>query len=389
MRCSCVICTDLYDTGKDIVTIPCGHVFHFKCLTKWIDRSKTCPECRRPVISKDIKKLYFNIASDNDLNASNLENRLSTLKAELSEKDIELNESKKKIKQLQLHAADVEKTLSDMHQNHLKLEHDISIYKVKLTNMTSLEIKLQRFKQENDNLMKELEHLNNVKLIVASCQKDVDDVLKKMQIELSVECGHSAAVRMATYCSVIKREFFRVVDEKNQLRNEVAYTKKSLGLAKADLQALKKKFLFVSSNYASIDSPLSLRDSFEKNTPKSNTIPSSSFSTPKTEISNSNLPSKETKNEELTPISVNFSGKKKKIGVVVVDKEVRKLSATEQQIPEQKLSWCNMQQSLRHKKNDEDSVSRVDYDGLGGHRHVIMGMGRKQHLGKLISRKKP
>ncbi|GIY21690.1 e3 ubiquitin-protein ligase TRAIP [Caerostris extrusa] len=361
MRCSCVICTDLYDTGKDIVTIPCGHVFHFKCLTKWIDRSKTCPQCRSHVISKDIKKLYFNIALDNDLHASNLENRLSTLKAELSEKDIELNESKKKIKHLQLHATVVEKTLSDMHQNHLRFEHDVSIYKVKLRNMAILENNLQRLKQENDNLMKELENLNSVKIIVASCQKDVEDVLKKMQIELSAECGHSAAVRMATYCSVIKREFFRVVDEKNQLRNEVAYTKKRLGLVKADLQALKKKFSFVPSDYDSMDSPLSLWDNFEKNTPKSHTIPSSSFSTPKTEISNSNLPSKETKNEELTPISVNFSAKKKtKIGVLVVEKE-----------------------------NDEDSVSRVDYDGLGGHRHVIMGMGRKQHLGKLISRKKP
>lgn len=31
--------------------LPCGHVFHFKCLRSWLERQQACPTCRRPLLT--------------------------------------------------------------------------------------------------------------------------------------------------------------------------------------------------------------------------------------------------------------------------------------------------------------------------------------------------
>ena len=42
----CGICSDVF---LDPVTLPCGHSFDFKCLTRWLRRKRTCPTCRTAV----------------------------------------------------------------------------------------------------------------------------------------------------------------------------------------------------------------------------------------------------------------------------------------------------------------------------------------------------
>ncbi|GFT64550.1 TRAF-interacting protein [Nephila pilipes] len=143
----CVICTDLFDTGIGIVSTQCGHVFHSKCLFKWIDRSKTCPECRGPVSSKNVSKLYFSFAPDDDLNTAHLENDMCTLKAKLREKDMELESSRKKIEELRLHAANFEKILHIMHQKEFELQVELYDTKQNLKDLANLETKLQKLKQ--------------------------------------------------------------------------------------------------------------------------------------------------------------------------------------------------------------------------------------------------
>jgi len=40
----CVIC--LEDIEEDETELPCGHVFHTKCLFEWLMQQDTCPVCR-------------------------------------------------------------------------------------------------------------------------------------------------------------------------------------------------------------------------------------------------------------------------------------------------------------------------------------------------------
>lgn len=51
----CPICLE-EDKDADVVKTPCGHHFHKKCLAKWLEKAKTCPNCRR-VIADDKPKV--------------------------------------------------------------------------------------------------------------------------------------------------------------------------------------------------------------------------------------------------------------------------------------------------------------------------------------------
>lgn len=64
---SCSICLhDLQETAENdedssdsVSSTPCGHVFHTKCVSQWIEQHKDCPHCRRPVTSDLLVKLYL------------------------------------------------------------------------------------------------------------------------------------------------------------------------------------------------------------------------------------------------------------------------------------------------------------------------------------------
>lgn len=64
----CGICCDFID--EDIITTPCGHSYHNKCLTIWLLNKSTCPLCRKDYdiddttktessrLSEDLRKIY-------------------------------------------------------------------------------------------------------------------------------------------------------------------------------------------------------------------------------------------------------------------------------------------------------------------------------------------
>ncbi|CAF1303681.1 unnamed protein product [Adineta ricciae] len=62
MNIACTICLDRFFLSSTISASPCGHLFHDKCLDRWIvdERKKTCPQCRTAITPKQIlKKLYL------------------------------------------------------------------------------------------------------------------------------------------------------------------------------------------------------------------------------------------------------------------------------------------------------------------------------------------
>lgn len=76
MQITCCICTDnigdaneataagsvVTNANADVrpCTIPCGHVFHFQCLSGWLGRqNNTCPRCRANCRTEQILKLFL------------------------------------------------------------------------------------------------------------------------------------------------------------------------------------------------------------------------------------------------------------------------------------------------------------------------------------------
>nr|GMC61962.1 E3 ubiquitin ligase BIG BROTHER-like [Ipomoea batatas]GME20378.1 E3 ubiquitin ligase BIG BROTHER-like [Ipomoea batatas] len=45
----CVICYVEYTYGDGLMTLPCAHKYHTKCITRWLKESKNCPLCYEEV----------------------------------------------------------------------------------------------------------------------------------------------------------------------------------------------------------------------------------------------------------------------------------------------------------------------------------------------------
>lgn len=49
----CTICLDAYKKGDVLLVLPqCKHIFHYQCLSVWIEKFKTCPLCKENVRHK-------------------------------------------------------------------------------------------------------------------------------------------------------------------------------------------------------------------------------------------------------------------------------------------------------------------------------------------------
>lgn len=49
----CVICQMRYKSGARQTKLPCGHVYHSGCITKWLTINKVCPVCNVEVFGED------------------------------------------------------------------------------------------------------------------------------------------------------------------------------------------------------------------------------------------------------------------------------------------------------------------------------------------------
>eukprot|EP00928_Gymnodinium_smaydae_P082906 TRINITY_DN66183_c0_g1_i1.p1 TRINITY_DN66183_c0_g1~~TRINITY_DN66183_c0_g1_i1.p1 ORF type:complete len:172 (-),score=20.25 TRINITY_DN66183_c0_g1_i1:379-894(-) len=46
----CEICLENYADGDELQRLPCMHVFHNKCISQWLDKSRLCPVCDTDVV---------------------------------------------------------------------------------------------------------------------------------------------------------------------------------------------------------------------------------------------------------------------------------------------------------------------------------------------------
>nr|CAD2184435.1 unnamed protein product [Meloidogyne enterolobii] len=56
----CSICTKAL-TSNNTYNIPCDHVFHKECITKWISLEESCPICRKKATLNDIKESMIKV----------------------------------------------------------------------------------------------------------------------------------------------------------------------------------------------------------------------------------------------------------------------------------------------------------------------------------------
>ena len=67
MDIACSTCLESFTLDCDVSTTPCGHLFHTKCINKWIKNEKRdCPQCRQSCSLDQLMKIYFSGTNTNN-----------------------------------------------------------------------------------------------------------------------------------------------------------------------------------------------------------------------------------------------------------------------------------------------------------------------------------
>ena len=124
MTVFCLICQeDINFCHEEMSVLNCGHLFHKKCLQKWLDTNSTCPECKSAVKNYDfVQNIYPSKTEDSDF----MHNKLS----EETENIVKISSSE-----------NIQKTLTE-----------------RINTLESINSKLT---EENSRLKIEIKHLKN------------------------------------------------------------------------------------------------------------------------------------------------------------------------------------------------------------------------------------
>ena len=45
----CIICLNNMEANEIVIILPCTHIFHEDCITKWLKNKSTCPICQNEI----------------------------------------------------------------------------------------------------------------------------------------------------------------------------------------------------------------------------------------------------------------------------------------------------------------------------------------------------
>ncbi|KAL2711464.1 E3 ubiquitin-protein ligase TRAIP-like [Vespula squamosa] len=197
MNILCVICSDLLTKPDDIFYTRCGHVFHFECLTQWLERSKTCPQCREKVTHSRIHRLYVTVSNETTVESDPYtQDKLASLKFQilLKEKDINYFMSKnstleKQNAGLRREVRKLESETNEKNSAMYALKEQTKYFKEQLLGYESA-------KKEIMQLKKKLEELRNIQMLLDAPFEDVKDIVGR----------DKDPATLLTYISVMKKE---------------------------------------------------------------------------------------------------------------------------------------------------------------------------------------
>ena len=50
MELECSTCLDSFTSESEVLSTPCGHIFHSDCIHDWLDKGDlNCPQCTNPI----------------------------------------------------------------------------------------------------------------------------------------------------------------------------------------------------------------------------------------------------------------------------------------------------------------------------------------------------
>lgn len=68
----CVVCMEEFEIGEELKTLPCFHVFHGKCINKWLFANMSCPVCKLNINPSNGNSDIYNMEEEDNNIQSNL-----------------------------------------------------------------------------------------------------------------------------------------------------------------------------------------------------------------------------------------------------------------------------------------------------------------------------
>ncbi|KAL6267590.1 hypothetical protein P5V15_000664 [Pogonomyrmex californicus] len=211
MNIVCVICSDLLVPSDDVFHTPCGHIFHYACLVQWLERSKSCPQCRDKTTEHKIRRIYFNFSNSDSIveDATSLQEKIDNLTFQVKVRDENLKKLTKANEKLEKQTTGLRHEVRKVESEMSSKNNAIHALKEQIKFCKQQCSDIDNYKKENAHLKKNLEHLKNVQTLVDSSVKEVDDVITMM---------HDTS-KLITYIAVLKKELNEVCDKSKQIRD--------------------------------------------------------------------------------------------------------------------------------------------------------------------------
>ncbi|KAL6423067.1 hypothetical protein ACFW04_010504 [Cataglyphis niger] len=258
MNIVCVICSELLVPSNEVFHTPCGHIFHHICLIQWLERSKTCPQCRERTTESKIHRIYFNFSNNDSIveDPSLLQSRIDNLTLQLQLRDQRINnltEIKEKLDMqtagLRKEVRKVESEINGKNSAIHALKEQIKFYKRECQDIDT-------YKKEIEQLKKKNEDLKNLQALLDSSIDEVDDIM-------AMTCDID---KLKTYIVIMKKNMNTDLQKKRELRDKVktlqqelmrvSATSKSLSEERIKRRALEEQLIICESEKINLQNQL-------------------------------------------------------------------------------------------------------------------------------------
>ncbi|CAG9863536.1 unnamed protein product [Phyllotreta striolata] len=241
MNITCTICSELFINSSDIYFTQCGHVFHYTCLLNWLERSRTCPECRTRTTQKTIHKAYFNVSTlDQTADPATLLHKIDNLNFSSTLKDKEIKNFKEASEKLTEKNRLLREEVAKLMDNERSLVSSTHILKDRLQHYKSKVKETDKLVEEISNLKGVIRSMENAEKVIHGTRAQVEDLLRNEHNSDALALL-AATLKKALLDSEKKA---RDLDYNfKKLKNEYAKLNRTYTKAEAELVDVRKKLL--------------------------------------------------------------------------------------------------------------------------------------------------
>ncbi|KAM7343133.1 TRAF interacting protein no poles [Cochliomyia hominivorax] len=211
LNLNCVICAELFAASDDVHVTSCGHMFHIACLSQWLQRSKTCPQCRNKCTDRNIIRVYFNLANldVSRIDVGSLQEQLDNVQLQLKVKEKELQKASEQIKSSKETQKKCMKTIAGLEKDLQSKSFLILNYTEKVKMLESQVKVMDNLRKECKSLKEQIEAMDGVNTLLTSTMSDAEKLLS----------NENDPKILSVWVATLKRELRVCENKKTDMRN--------------------------------------------------------------------------------------------------------------------------------------------------------------------------